>query len=179
MGVHLSLNLLRDKDLWVLKTPKTRHNQSRRVKRLKIKTEKLNLRLQSKLKSQVGYSRKSWSSKCAHLDQTRLNLMLSKENQPFVVLNSLLIECDRQMKTENTRMSSLTGKKSINWMTFVRNVVAKNYTGSLTVVQPFTFNKSKRASSKAQIILDVEITIPSGKVANLRIHEGDSIQKSV
>lgn len=64
-------------------------------------------------------------------------------------------------------------------MTFVRNGVAKNYTGSLTVVQPFTFNKSKRATSKAQIILDVEITIPSGKVANLRIHEGDSIQKSV
>lgn len=59
-------------------------------------------------------------------------------------------------------------------------MVAKKFTGQLTVVQPFSFEKVKEvAVSKSDVILDVEITVPPSRVANLKIRKGDSIQRTV
>ena len=59
-------------------------------------------------------------------------------------------------------------------------MVAKKFTGQLTVVQPFSFEKVKEvAVSKSDVILDVEITVPPSRVANLKIRKGDSVQKTV
>jgi len=59
-------------------------------------------------------------------------------------------------------------------------MVAKKFTGQLTVVEPFSFEKVKEAAvSKSDVILDVEITVPPSRVANLKIRKGDSVKRTV
>jgi hypothetical protein len=58
---------------------------------------------------------------------------------------------------------------------YFRKTHFKKFTGTPTVSEPFTFE----LSSKKEIILDVEITVPPGRVASIKLRKNDSIESVV
>lgn len=47
-------------------------------------------------------------------------------------------------------------------------------------MQPFSFEKSRAVENKKlDVILDVEITVPPNRVANLKIRKGDSVNQTI
>ena len=50
-------------------------------------------------------------------------------------------------------------------------------TGTPTVTEPFYFELQK--STRIETILDVEITVPPNRIANIKIRKNDSVVKEV